>query len=600
MTGRDFAEIKTGRLWAWVVAGLILISGCSTAHYRSSADREVYRIIQQVEKSVFGRTNKFTIDTRYSGRDPASILPDEIIGDRISTNRRILNLEQALNLAIQNSREYQSQREQLYLTALTLTGSRYQFTPQFFARSRGEIDSSTTQEKRVTRDPNSGAPIATNFVDIRNWSGSARNTIGVSQMLKTGGNLGVSIVNDLFRYYTGDPRRSAVSTISVNLVQPLLQGFGKNSAAVENLTQAERNVVYAVRSYSLYQNQFAVNVVSDYFNLLGLKDTVRNNYTNYLRRVETTQYLAARAVDRVRQSEVDDARTAELGARITYINSLASYLSALDAFKTRLGLPLSEKWYLDDADLRDLESAGLIPVDIDSEAAFRLAVSNHMEVLNAIDKFEDSKRKVRIAANALKPRLDLFADASLTSEGDTDYTKFDPDKVRTGFGFELDLPLSRRTQRNDYRASLISFESQLRSLVSTLDGYKDRIERGLRTLEQQRLNYLNRQMALEVARRRVEMNQLLLEAGRVQIQQVRESQDALIAAQNEVTNSLVRYLQTRLQLLLDLGLLNAEHERFWLEDPVAMLRPGIRPGKSPLYMPEDKLLPPDYYLEPEE
>jgi|YNPNPStandDraft_1061719.scaffolds.fasta_scaffold00919_9 outer membrane protein TolC len=582
MTRRGCGEIKVDRQWWWVVAGLILISGCSTAHYRRSADREVYRIIQQVENGVFGRTNKFSIDTRYSGRDPASIAPDEIIGERMSTNRRILNLEQALDLAIRNSREYQSQREQLYLTALTLTGSRYQFTPQFFARSRGEINSSVTKD------------------NVRTWSGSARNTVGVSQMLKTGGSIGASIVNDLFRYYTGDPRRSAVSTISVNLVQPLLQGFGKNSAAVENLTQAERNVVYAVRSYSLYQNQFAVNIVSDYFNLLGLKDTVRNNYTNYLRRVETSQYLAARAVDRVRQSEVDDARTAELGARITYINSLASYLSALDAFKTRLGLPLSEKWYLDDIDLRDLESAGLIPVDIDSEAAFGLAVTNHMEILNAIDRFEDSKRKVRVSANALKPKLNLFADASLTSEGDTDYTKFDPDKVRTGFGFELDLPLSRRNQRNDYRATLISFESQLRSLVSTLDGYKDRIDRGLRTLEQQRLNYLNRQMALEVARRRVEMNQLLLEAGRVQIQQVREAQDALIAAQNDVTTSLVRYLQTRLQLLLDLGVLKSDQSKFWLEDPIVMMRPGIRPGKSPLYMPEDKLLPPDHYLEPEQ
>ncbi|MDH7503527.1 MAG: TolC family protein [Verrucomicrobiota bacterium] len=582
MIRRGFGGIRMGRLWEWVVAGLILISGCSTAHYRRSADREVYRIIQQVENSVFGRTNKFSIDTRYSGRDPASIAPDEIIGDRMSTNRRILNLEQALDLAIRNSREYQSQREQLYLTALTLTGSRYQFTPQFFARSRGEIDSSVTKD------------------NVRTWSGSARNTLGVSQMLKTGGSIGASVVNDLFRYYTGDPRRSAVSTISVNLVQPLLQGFGKNSAAVENLTQAERNVVYAVRSYSLYQNQFAVNIVSDYFNLLGLKDTVRNNYTNYLRRVETSQYLAARAVDRVRQSEVDDARTAELGARITYINSLASYLSALDAFKTRIGLPLSEKWYLDDIDLRDLESAGLMPVDIDGEAAFGLAVTNHMEILNAIDRFEDSKRKVRISANALKPKLNLFANASLTSEGDTDYTKFDPDKVRTGFGFELDLPLSRRNQRNDYRAALVSFESQLRSLVSTLDGYKDRIDRGLRTLEQQRLNYLNRQMALEVARRRVEMNQLLLEAGRVQIQQVREAQDALIAAQNDVTSSLVRYLQTRLQLLIDLGVLKSDQSKFWLEDPIAMMRPGIRAGKSPLYMPEDKLLPPDHYLEPEQ
>ena len=50
--------------------------------------------------------------------------------------------------------------------------------------------------------------------------------------------------------------------------------------------------------------QFAVDIANDYFDLLRLKDTVRNNYTNYLRRVDSTQYLEARAVDRVRASEV--------------------------------------------------------------------------------------------------------------------------------------------------------------------------------------------------------------------------------------------------------------------------------------------------------
>jgi len=585
--------------FALLAAGLLLAVGCSSTHYRRSADRQVYRIIQQVEQSVFGRTNKFSIDTPYAGRSPATIPPEEIIGGRMATNRRILTLEMALDLAVRHSREYQSQREQLYLTALNLTGSRYQFTPQFFANSKGTMSSDTSEEKRVTLDPVTGAPMATNFVTVRSWSGSLRNSVGVDQVLKTGGSLGVAIVNDLFRYYTGDPRRSAVSTISVNLAQPLLRGFGRNNPAVESLTQAERNVVYAVRSYSLYQNQFAVNIVSAYFSLLGQKDLVRNNYTNFLRRVETGRYLGARAVDRVRQSQVDDARSAELGARISYINSLASYLTALDAFKTRLGLPLSEQWYLDDVDLRELEATGLMPADIESQASFRVAVATHMDILNAIDRFEDSKRKVRLAADALKPRLDLFADASLRSEGDTDYTNFDPDKIRTGFGLQLDLPFSRRAERNDYRATLISFESQLRSLVSTLDGFKDKVDRGLRTLEYQRLNYLNRQLALEVARRRVEMNQMLLEAGRVEIQQVREAQDALIAAQNDVTTSLVSYLQARLQLLLDVGVLRTDTPKFWLTDILDSLRPAIRAGKSPLYMPEDQLLPPDHYLEPQ-
>ena len=470
----------------------MLLGGCTAAHYRRSADKEVYKILQQVDQQVFQRTNLFSIDTAYSDRDPKTILPAEIIADRTATNRRVINLEQSLNLAVRNSREYQTQKEQLYLTALTLTGARYEFTPQFFAETTPQIE---------------GSPAGSDI-------GSVHSQVGVSQLLKTGGRLTLSLGNDLVRYFTGKPdlvaRNSAINVLSVDLTQPLLRGFGINDPTVENLTQSERNVVYAVRSYSLYQQQFAVDTVANYFALVTQKDIVRNNFRNYTNRVETTRYLAARAVDRERESSVLDARTAELLARRDYINSLAAYLTSLDSFKLRLGLPLSETVFLEDEDLADLINAGLTPVEIDPKVAFRICVEKQMEILNAVDRFEDSKRKVRIAADQLRPELSLFANASLQSDAPYDYTNFDPDKVRYAAGLRLNLPVDRLRERNNYRATLVSFESQLRALGLTLDNYKDRIERGLRTLEQIRLNYLNAVEGLSVAQNREENNAMLL------------------------------------------------------------------------------------------
>jgi len=303
---------------AEMLAVAVLAGGCSATHYRNSADKEVYQIIQDVDKRVFGATNIFTIDTLYSRRKPKEIRPAEIIDDRSKTNRRVLNLDQALDLAVEYSREYQTEKEQLYLTALSLTGARYEFGPQFFATSTAQID---------------GSPSS---ADV----GSVHSQIGVGQLLKTGGRLGLALGNDLVRYFTGKPdlvaRDSAINTLSVDLTQPLLRGFGINNPLVEQLTQSERNVVYAVRSVSLFQQQFAVTTVSGYFNLLTQKDIVRNNYQNYTNRVETTKYLEARAVDRERRSSVDDARNAELGAERAYLDSLASYLTSLDAFKLLL------------------------------------------------------------------------------------------------------------------------------------------------------------------------------------------------------------------------------------------------------------------------
>lgn len=563
--------------FAWVLPA-ILLAGCSASHYRRAADKEVYNIIQDAENRVFGRTNAFSIETRYSGRKPQEIPASELIDDRTQTNRRVLNLAQTLELAVEQSREYQAEKEQLYLTALSLTGARYQFTPIFLANSTADI-SGTGSDSQI---------------------GSVRSRIGVSQLFKTGGRLSVALANDLLRYFISKPagaaRNSAIDTISVNLSQPLLRGFGRNDPAVENLTQAERNVVYGVRSFSQFQKEFDIAVVEDYFNLLGQQAEVRNNYTNYLRRVDLTRYTEARAVDRVRAADVEDARTAELAARISYINSIAFYRNQLDAFKLRLGIPITDSVYLDESELRQLERVGLLPVTMTPDAAFHIAIDRNLDIINVIDRFEDSKRKVRLAADQLKPSLNLFASASVQSDAPDDYLNFDPNRIRYQAGLSLDDLVDKLPARNNYRATLVSFESQLRTLVANLDGLRDRIERGFRTLEQQRQNFLNRQASLEVAARRVDMNQTLLEAGRVQVRDLREAQDALIAAQNQLTDSIVGYLAARLQLLFDIGILSTTTEQFWLRDPLVPNGTALQEA-SARSLPEELLLP-NQVLEP--
>lgn len=558
-----------------------LLAGCSAKHYRKSADKEVYRMLQAYENKVFGVTNEFTIDTKYSSRQPKSISPAEVIEDRSATNVRVLNLNEVLNLAIRNSRDYQAQKEQLYLTALTLTGSEYDFGPQFFATSEGAITG----------------------VGDEVGSGRINSQVGVSQLLKTGGQLSVALGNDLIRYFTsysGDPdyRSTAINVFSVNFSQPLLRGFGINDPRVENLTQAQRNVIYAIRSFSLYQQSFALDVVDAYFALLTQKDIVRNNYRNFTNRVETTKYLEARAVDRERKSDVDDARTAELSARRDYINSVAAYLTAMDGFKLRVGVPISERVYVDDKDLRDLIAAGLIPVEIDKDAAFKICLEKQMDVLNAIDRFEDIKRKVRVAADQLRTQLGIFATATLASNGPDDYTKFDVNNVRYTAGLSLDLPVDRLRERNTYRSTLISFESQLRSLSLTLDNYRDRIHRGLRTVEQARLNILNNQESLRVAQRRVDNNFMLLEAGRATIRDLREAQDSLIQSENQLATSYTVYLSARLGVVLDVGLVDTRPDNFWLADQFKDKITPEQHGAPPLRMPDDHALPPETFLEP--
>ena len=538
-----------------VICAGILLSGCSARHYRERADKEVYGILQQAHHQVFGTNSSFAAEI-FTSPDPQKISPEHVIGDRNTSGTRTLTIDEAVNLAVQNSRRYSTEKERLYLTALSLSGERYAFSPHPFASVSGNLERQSNGEK----------------------FGTVRSQFGVTQLLKTGGSVGLRVANDLLRYYTGDPRRSVVSVISVDLVQPLFRGIGKYNPAVESLTQAERNVIYAVRDYNFFQQEYAITIVGDYFGLLQNKDVVRNRYTNYLSRVQATRRLEERfAGQRERAIDVDQARQAELSARNNYVNAVANYLNGLDQFKIELGLPVSEKLHLEDEALVQLQQHGLTPVQVATDFAYRVATQRQMQILNAIDQFEDSKRKIKVATNRLLPDLNLIADASLQSEEPTDYTNFDPDDIRAGVGVELDLPIDRLRERNNYRATLISFESELRNLALTLDNLKDAIERGLRTLEQRRETYEIQEGALQVANRRVLSATQLIEAGRAEVRDLVEAQDAQISAQNAVTQAIVSYQDAMLRLFLDIGILETESPRFWLKDHLAAFE-GTQPA----------------------
>jgi outer membrane protein TolC len=548
------ANLMKISVWAKIsvfVLPAILMMGCTASRYRKSADKQVYKIIEDKQKKVFGRTNAFSIDTPYSNRKPDDIKAKEIIENRLLAAKRVLTLPEALQIAVSSNRPYQLRKENLYISALTLTRERYAFTPQFFAGS-------TVTGERTPSD----------------LSARGRTTAGMDALVKTGGRIGLDIANDLLRFYTGDPRKSAVSTISLNLVQPLLRGAGTKIAA-ENLTQAERNVIYEIRSFSYYQNTFAFDIVSTYLRLLQQQDSVRNQYNNYLSLVSFRERQEALAFDRLARFQVDQTKQDELRSRNNYILAIERYQSSLDQFKTTLGLPLGYEIRLDENALKEIENVGLIAVSLAELEANQTALDHRLDLLNEIDIFEDSKRKIMIAADRLKPDLNLFADASLQSERPTDYAKFDLNEYRLSGGVQLNLPINRLLERNSYRSALLSFERQIRTLALFLDDIKNDIRTGLRSLEQARQTYEIQMNARTLADQRVDNSTMLMDAGRAQTRDLLEAKNAQVSAYNAVTAALVDYHLTRLRLLLDMGVLKTDEGQFWLkEGSIPKRQPG--------------------------
>ncbi len=101
----------------------VLWQGCSTpAEQFINADKEVLGILEKRQEQILGEQRLADIKTPYSDRKLGDIPPSEIILNRFASGTNTITMPQALEMAVKNSRDYQLQRETLYLSALTLTG----------------------------------------------------------------------------------------------------------------------------------------------------------------------------------------------------------------------------------------------------------------------------------------------------------------------------------------------------------------------------------------------------------------------------------------------------------------------------------------------
>jgi outer membrane protein TolC len=539
--------------------GSLLMLGCSPSKYRQSSDEDVYEILGNRSEAVLGSRLNSSIDTNVSSREPDDLNGSEIIIDRNQTAAaRLLTLKQTLDLAIQANRSYQFNREKLYLQALSLTGTRNQFALRFTSVS-ADYGFARDETGKVSKESKADAT--------------------VSKLLKTGGMLTASLANDLVLYLDGEPK---VPSLTLSLTKPLLRGSGSD-VATEVLTQAERDVVYEIRSFSHFQKEFAVEVVNDYLDLLQQGESLRLSYRNYTNRIFFREEIEARVqAGLAAEFEAKQAKQSEYSAKLSYVGAINTFQTSLDDFKQKLSLPLGAGVRLDFKVLESLKALGLPELPVTDAIGYRLATANRLDVLNVIDRFEDSKRKVKVAKQDLLPDLSLVADASLQ---DQFYSSFEHKENSRRAGLRIDLPFDQLSERNAYRSSLIAFERQMRELAKELDGLLDGIRSNARNLKLQRQNYFTELEARKNAEENLQATQQRLRVGfpGVRTRDIITAQDALLQAQLSVSRANVGYHKIRLKLLKDMGILDTSQDEFWLKEfavPGAEPIPPVPPGEE--------------------
>ena len=132
-------------------------------------------------------------------------------------------------------------------------------------------------------------------------------------------------------------------------------------------------------------------------------------------------------------------------------------------------------------------------------------------------------------------------------------------------------PASRRTCRGIASTSAAPTESNCCSLRSRSaleqaeDQIKAQVRENLRALALARESYRIQELARDVAQRRVDSSEMFLQAGRVQIRDGLEAQEALLNARKAVTAVTVNYRLAELALQRDLAVLEVDDEGRWRE-----------------------------------
>ena len=397
-----------------------------------------------------------------------------------------LDLAEAYRLAALASREYRNRREDAYLAALAYTGERHKFESQF---ALGLITG-------LQREP--GVTTAT-----------ATPTGSASRAFEAGGSLALKLATDFLQTFGNDPIGTARDLFTADLLIPIGRGAG-TLVARENLTQAERDVVYALRTFARYQQELAVSVTSGFYRVLESRDTLENEEASYksLELVhERAKMFGAGGAGRQPDFAVDQARQNVLLADERRTRARLDFEQALDDYKRELGIPTRVRMTVHEGALEALRQRGLVAPDIDLPHAVDAGLARRLDLANARDQADDAVRKAAVAQDALGAGVDLRLGASLLGAPDR------PIDVRgatasgsVGLGF--DLPIERTAERNAWRAAQIQADRAQRSLEGLEDQVTADVRTAWRTILAAEKSFTIQQEGVRVAERRVESAKL--------------------------------------------------------------------------------------------
>ncbi len=483
--------------------------------------------------------------------------------------RLIFTLDDCFNYALAHSRDYISQKEDLYIVALNVALERHQFEPRLFAQTSAGI---------------AGAGEASDY----NAAFNAAQTVGVKQKLPYGGEIVATALAQSVQQLKSNVATSTSADLALQANIPLLRGAGM--VAQENLIQAERDLVYQVRSFERFRRSYLVTVANTYFNLINQRVQVLNRFRSvrsYIFITERTEALFKAGRPRISLLDVQRAKQSEFQARNDLTNAIEQYELAVDSFKIVIGMPAEQSLDLAPQYLK------IKPPQISDAAAVAIADRLRLDLQTTRDRVDDARRGIKIASNNLLPDVNLTARADLNSNPSTKSIGADARYGDYSAGVVVDWPLDRVAERNAYRVSLINLEQAKRNVEQTQDQVAVDVRAAIRQVRLQLYILALQKSNIDLAEKRREFAGIQFKNGKIDNRDYLDAENALVDAQNRFAQAIsslqiatLQYLRNTDQLRVDYkGRLIPPDAAAGMNTPAAETQPATQPATQPTTQP---------------
>ncbi len=457
---------------------------------------------------------------------------DDTIGREDVTQ---LSLQDVLRYAFRHARRFQTAKEDLYLAALALTLERHLWSPRFL----GNIETQYA-----------------NYGQIRDFDHAmqAVANVAVQQRLPYGGEVTARVINTLMRDLGRRITTGESGQIILEANVPLLRGAGR--AASESRYQAERNLIYATRAFERFRRTFAVDVANAYIGLMLQRQLVANakkSYRSFLAGYERTQALFEAGW--VIELEAQRAQQELLSAWNSVVDAEETYQRQLDQFKILIGMPTTTP-----VDIVTKELPWEVPT-ISEVEVIRIATHSRLDLINDRDAIDDAKRGVSVARNNLLPDLNLRGNVTYdTNPGETNMYHFEHERATWRGFMDLELPLDRVSERNQYRRSQITLRRAQRRYDLSEDEIRAEVRSARRRIDLALTTLSIQRESMELAERRREAAEFRFQRGLVSNREVVDAENFLLRARNTYARAQSTLLQAILAFYRDAGMIRVDDE----------------------------------------